>query len=111
MVMMKYYDNQLKEITTQIPNHPYRVLIIGGSESGKTNVLLNLIKPQRPDIEKTYLYVKNPFESKYQFLINGQENIGVKQTINPKAFVDYTQTIDNYYENLKIYNPTKKKKY
>ena len=49
-----------------IPDHPYRILIIGGSGSGKTNVLLNLIKNQRPDIDKIYLYVKDPFELKYQ---------------------------------------------
>ena len=51
-----------------IPDHPYRILIIGGSGSGKTNVLLNLIK-QQPDIENIYLYVKDQFESKYQLLI------------------------------------------
>ena len=44
------------------PNHPYRFLIIGGSGSGKTNVLLNLIKNQRPDVDEIYLYVKDPFE-------------------------------------------------
>ena len=48
-----------------IPDHSYRILIIGGSYSGKTNVLLNLIKYQRPDIDENYLYVKDPFESKY----------------------------------------------
>ena len=42
----------------QIPDHPYRVLIIGGSGSGK-NVLLNLIN-QQPDIDKSYLYTKDP---------------------------------------------------
>ena len=53
----------------QIPDHPYRVLIIGGSGSGKTNLLLNLIRHQ-PDIDKSFLYTINPFESTYQFLIN-----------------------------------------
>ena len=53
-----------------IPDHRYRILIIGGSGSGKTNVLLNLIKHQWPDIDKIYLYVKDSFESKYQVLIN-----------------------------------------
>ena len=53
---------------TYIPHHPCRSLIIGGSGSGKTNALLNLIKHQRPDI-----YVKNPFESKYRLLINRRE--------------------------------------
>ena len=49
-----------------IPDHPYRILIIGGSESGKTNALLNLINNQ-PDIDKIYLYIKNQYQPKYQF--------------------------------------------
>ena len=40
-----------------IPDHPYRILIIGGSESGKTNTLLNLINQQR-DLDKIYLYAR-----------------------------------------------------
>ena len=51
-----------------IPDHPYRILTIGGSGSGKTNLLLNLIKNQ-PDIDKIYLYAKDPYKSKYQYLI------------------------------------------
>ena len=52
-----------------IPDHPYRILIIGGSGSGKTNLLLDLIENQ-PDTDKIYLYAKDPYESKYQYLIN-----------------------------------------
>ena len=52
-----------------MPNHPYKILIIGGSRSGKTNALLNLINNQ-PDINKIYLYAKDPYEAKYQFLID-----------------------------------------
>ena len=52
-----------------IPDHPYRTLIIGGSGLGKTNTLLNLINNQ-PDIDKIYLYAKDPYEVKYQYLIN-----------------------------------------
>ena len=57
--MMKNYDESV-EISHNpnypyIPDHPYRILIIGGSGRGKTNVLLNLIKYQRPDIDKIYL--------------------------------------------------------
>ena len=64
--MMKKYD-QLVEINHNpnwpyISDHPYRILIIGGSGSGKNNLLLNLIKHQRPDIDKIYLFVKGPFE-------------------------------------------------
>ena len=46
----------------QIPDHPYRILIIGGSGSGKTNALLNLINNQ-PDIDKLYLYAKDLYEA------------------------------------------------
>ena len=51
-----------------IPDHPYRKVIIGGSGSGKTNLLLNLIKNQ-PDVDKIYLHAKDPYEWKYQYLI------------------------------------------
>ena len=75
--MMKNYDQCVEIIhnpnRSYIPDYPYRILIIGGSGSGKTNVLLNLMKHQQPDIDKVYLYVKNPFESKYLLLINGRE--------------------------------------
>ena len=47
-----------------IPDHPYRILIIGGSGSGKTNLLLNLIENQS-DIDEIYLWAKDPYESKY----------------------------------------------
>ena len=47
----------------KFPDHPYRILIIGGSSSGKTNALLNLINNE-PDIDKIYLYAKDPFEEK-----------------------------------------------
>ena len=47
-----------------IPDHPYRILIIGGSRFGKTNPLLDLINNQS-DIDKIYLYVKDPYEAKY----------------------------------------------
>ena len=50
---------------------------------------------QRPDIDKMYLYVKDPFELKYQLLINGREKVGIK-----KIVLDYSQTIDDVYENL-----------
>ena len=57
-----------------IPDHPYRILIIRGSGSGKKNVLLDLIENQ-PDIDKIYFYAKDPFEAKYQYLINKKERV------------------------------------
>ena len=55
-----------------IPDHPYRILIIGGSGSGKTNTLLNL-KNNETDIDKIYLYANDPFEAKYQFVIKKEK--------------------------------------
>ena len=52
----------------EIPDHPCRLSIIGGSGSRKTNSLFHLIN-QQPDIDKIYLYTKDPNEAKYQFLI------------------------------------------
>ena len=81
--MMKNY-NQSVEInhnqnSPYIPDHPYRILIIGGSGSGESNVLLkNLIKHQWPDIDKIYLYAKDPLESNYQLLNNGREKVGIE---------------------------------
>ena len=69
-----------------IPDHRYRILIIGGSGSSKTNVLLDLIKYQQTDADKVYLCLKDPFESKYQLLINGRKKVGTKQTKNSKTF-------------------------
>ena len=60
-----------------IPDHPYRILIIGGSGSGKTNTLLNLINEQK-DIDKIYLYARDLSESKYEYLIKNHENAGIK---------------------------------
>ena len=51
-----------------IPDHPYRILITGGSGSGKTNALLNLINEQH-DIDKTYLYAKDLNKPRYEYLI------------------------------------------
>ena len=73
-----------------------------------TNVLLNLIKHQRPDIDKIYLYIKDPSESKYQLLI--KEKVGIENLKNPGAFIDYSRTIDDVYEILEDYNPTKERR-
>ena len=91
-------------------DHPYRILIIGGSGSGKTNLLLNLIENQ-PDIDKMYLYAKDLYESKYQFLTNERENIGLKHFNDPKAFIEYSNDMLDVYKNINDYNPDKEIKY
>ena len=92
-----------------IPDHPYRILIIGGSWSGKTNALLNLINNQ-PDIDKIYLYAKDPYDGKYQFLIKRRENVGVKDFNDPKAFIEYSNDMQDVYKNINDYNPDKDNK-
>ena len=91
----------------QIPDHPYRILTIGGSESGKTNSLFNSIN-QQPDTDKIYLSVKDLCEAKYQFLINKRESLGLKHLNDSKAFIKYSNNMDDIYENIKEYNPNKK---
>ena len=91
------YDDVMKENIKdhnpnwlQIPNHPYRILIIGGSGSGQTNALFNLIKIQDDDdysiINKIYLHVKDPNETKYQNLIKRLEKNGLENLKDPETF-------------------------
>ena len=80
--MMQNYDESVKINYNPnwpcIHDHLYNILMIGGSRSGKTNVLSNVIKHQRPNIDKIYLYVKGPIKWKCQLLINGREKVGIK---------------------------------
>ena len=105
------FDNYVNENKTKhnknwpyIPDHPYRILIIGGSGSGKTNLLLNLIENQ-PDIDKIYLYAKDLYESKYQYLINKREGVGVNHFKDPEAFIEYSNDLHDVYKNIDDYNP------
>ena len=107
MLMKKTKPNKNWPYT---PDHPHRILIIGGSGSGKTNVLLNLIKKQ-PDIDKTYLYTKDPYEAKYQYLINKREGAGISDFNDLKALIEHSNDMRNIYKNIDDYNPDKKIKY
>ena len=92
-----------------IPDHPYRILIIGGSGSGKTNSLLNLMKEQ-DDIDKIYLYAKDLSEPKYEFLIKKREAAGIKYFNDLNAFIACSNTMDDVYDNIDDYNPNRKRK-
>ena len=91
-----------------IPDHPYRILIIGGSGSGKTNTLLNLINEQN-DIDKIYLYAKDLSEPKYEYLIKKREDVGIKHVNNSNAFIECSSTMDDVYENIHDYNPSRRR--
>ena len=91
-----------------IPNHLYRILIIGGSGSGRTNALLNSIKVQ-DDIDKIYLYPKNLSEPKYEYLIKEHEEVGIKYCNDSNAFIECSNRMDDVYQNINDYNPNTQK--
>ena len=95
-----------------VPDHLYRILIIGGSGSGKTNTSLNLIKEQdyHDVIDKIYLYAKDLSEPKYEYLIKKREDAGIKNVNNPNAFIVCSNTMDDVYEDIDNYNPKRNKK-
>ena len=113
MINFYEYTNENKKENNskwpRIPDHPYRILIAGGSESRKTNALLNLINNQ-PDIDKIYLYAKDPYEAKYQYLINKRENVGLDHFKDSSAFIEYSNGMQDVYKNIEDYNPGEKRK-
>ena len=82
-------NNKENEKWPYIPYHPYRILIVVGSGSGKTNTLLNLIKEQDKHdvIDKIYLYARDLSEPKYEYLIKKREDAGIKHLNNLNAFI------------------------
>ena len=113
MINFDEYTNENKKEHNHnwpyIPDHPYRILIIGGSGTGKTNALLNLINNQS-DIDKIYLYAKDPYEDKYQYLINKRESVGLKHFNDPKAFIEYSNDMHDVYKKIDSYNHDKENK-
>ena len=92
-----------------IPDYPYRILITGGSWSGKTNTLLNLIKEQ-DDINKIYLHAKDLSAPKYELLIKKHEDPGIKHLNDSNASIECSDTMDDVYENIDEYKPTRRRK-
>ena len=92
-----------------IPDHPYRILIIEGSGSAKSNTLINLINEQN-DIDKIYLYARDLNEPKYEYLIKKREDAGIKHVNISNAFIECSNTMDDIYENIDDYNPIRKRK-
>ena len=84
-------------------------MIIGGSGSGKTNTLLNLIKEQN-DIGKNFLHAKDLSKPKYDFLIKKREDAGIKHLNYLNAFIECSNTTNSVYENINDYNPSRKRK-
>ena len=92
-----------------IPDHPFKMIIIGGFGSGKTNALLSLIS-QQGDIDKIYLYARDLNEPKYECLIKKREDAGIKHFNDPNAFIECSNAMDDIHENIDDYNPNTKRK-
>ena len=92
--MKKKTEHNLK--WPYVPDHPYRILIIGGAGSEKTNALLKLINNQL-DIDKINLNAKYPYEAKYQFLINKNESTGLKHCNDLEAFIEWSNDMQVVY--------------
>ena len=109
------FDNYVNENKAEhnknwpyIPDHPYKILIIGGSGSGKTNVSLSLIEKQ-PDIDKIHLYAKDPHEA-YQQLIKIREKVGIDHHNDPRAYIEYSNNMHDIYKIIDENNPDKENK-
>ena len=81
---------------------PSILYVIGVSGPGKTNLLLNLINNE-PDVDKMYLFAKDIYNAKYHLLIN-------KTKYGSKAFIEYSNEMDDIYKNIEKYSPNKKRK-
>ena len=84
-------------------------MIIGGSGSGKTNALLNLIS-QQDNIDKIYLYAEDLSEPKYKFLIKKRKNTEIKHFNDPNTFIECTNTFIDVYDNIDDYNLSRERK-
>ena len=114
MIKFDEYTNENKKEHNlnwrYIPDHPYRILIIGGSGTGKTNALLNLINNQ-PDIDQIYLYAKDPYKDKYQYLIDKRECVGINHLMILRRLLNILMICIMFLKILIIIILTKKIKY
>ena len=94
LMIMQMKGKQHNSKWSYIPHHSYRILIIGGSRSAKTNALLNSIN-NHPVIDKIYLYAKDPYEAKYQLLIKKRESAGLKHFNDSKAFIEHSNDMQD----------------
>ena len=72
----------------QIPDHPYRILLVGGSGSWKINPQINNVISHQQDIDKIHLYLKDLYDAQYQLLIHKREGAGKKHFNDSEAFIN-----------------------
>ena len=113
MINFDDYGNEYKTIHNKnwpyIPDCSYENINNRRLRIWKKKLLLNLIENQ-PDINKIYLYAKDPYESKYQYLINKREGVGINHFNDPKTFIEYSNDMHDVYEDIDDYNPDQENK-
>ena len=105
----KENNKKYNEKWPYIPDYPYRISTIGGSEWGKANTLLDLTNEQN-DIDKIYSYARDLNEPKSKILIEKRQNAGIKHLNDPNAFIECSNTMDDVYENIYDYYSSRKRK-
>lgn len=107
-----YYKTSIKPHNSDWPYTPdllFRTIIVGGSGTGKTNMLFNLIRRLMANndtfIDKVYLYVKDPEEPKYKHFIKNRKEIGESETGDPNMFVEVSSSLDDVHNDINQYNP------
>ena len=114
-IILKYKMLNLDDIVSNKKENkerndwPFKMLIIGSSDSGKTNTLLHLINNFHP-IDKIYLYAKDTDEKKYQYLINKREQAGIQNLNDPHAFIEYSNDMNDVLDDINNYNKNRDKK-
>ena len=78
--------------------------LIGPSGRGKTNYLLNSIQRDNNIVDKIYLYAKDLEEPKYNLLINKREQAGTNFNNDPKAFIEYSNSMDDIFSQIEDYS-------
>ena len=64
-------------------------------QSFERNKFIIKSNKSQSDIDQIYLYAQNPYEVKYQFLINKQESTGLRHLNDSKAFMEYSNDMDD----------------
>ena len=72
--------------------------------------MINLINEPN-GIAKIYLYPRDLSEPKYEYLIKKRQGVGIKHVNNSNAFIEYSSTMDDVYENIHDYNPSNRRKF
>ena len=105
----KENNKEYNEKCSFIPDHSYIIIMIGGSGSGKTNALINLMNEQN-SFDKIYLRARDLSKPKYEYLITKREHAGIKHYNDSNAFIECSNTMDDVYKNINNYNPIRKRK-